>query len=98
MVSNTFSASTNHLYVAAEKGFIRVSPAYGYGGVGGHTRKYKFDFPQVNQQALHMDGIAHSLTNGIQHLNVGGEEGLRDMKIIDAIFESTKADGKRILI
>jgi predicted dehydrogenase len=66
--------------------------------VGGHTRKYKFDFPQVNQQALHMDGIANSLINGVPHLNVGGEEGLRDMKIIDAIFESTKANGKRILI
>lgn len=96
--TTTFSASTNHMYVAAEKGFIRVSPAYGYGGVGGHTRKSKFDFPQVNQQALQMDGIANSLINGVPHLNVGGEEGLRDMKIIDAIFESTKANGKRILI
>jgi hypothetical protein len=45
-----------------------------------------------------MDGIANSLINGVPHLNVGGEEGLRDMKIIDAIFESTKANGKRILI
>ena len=96
--TTSFSASTNHLYVAAEKGFIRLSPAYTYGGLSGYTRKYKFDFPQVNQQALHMDGIADALMNGLPHLNVGGEEGLRDMKIIDAIFKSVKQDGKRVLI
>jgi predicted dehydrogenase len=96
--TTTFSASTNHLYVASEKGFIRVSPAYGYGGIGGHTRKYKFDFPQVNQQALHMDGISNTLMNAEPDLNVCGEEGLRDMKIIDAIFKSVKQDGKRVLI
>ena len=45
-----------------------------------------------------MDGIADSLINGVPHLNVGGEEGLRDMKIIDAIFKSVAQDGKRVLI
>ena len=96
--TTTFSASTNHLYVASEKGYIRVSPAYGYSGIGGHTRKYKFDFPQVNQQALHMDGISNTLMNAVPDLNVCGEEGLRDMKIIDAIFKSVKQVGKRVLI
>ena len=96
--TTTFSASTNHLYVAAEKGYIRVSPAYGYSGIGGHTQKNKFDFPQVNQQALHMDGISNTLMNAILDLNVRGEEGLRDMKIIDAIFSSVKQDGKRVMI
>ena len=96
--TTSFSASTNHLYVASEKGFIRLSPAYTYSGLSGYTRKYKFDFPQVNQQALHMDGIANTIMNGVPHLNVGGEEGLRDMKIIDAIFKSVKDDGKRVMI
>ena len=96
--TTSFSASTNHLYVAYEKGFIRLSPAYSYSGLSGYTRKYKFDFPQVNQQALHMDGIANKIMNGVPHLNVGGEEGLRDMKIIDAIFKSVKEDGKRVMI
>ena len=96
--TTSFSASTNHLYVACEKGFIRLSPAYTYSGLSGYTRKYKFDFPQVNQQALHMDGIANKIMNGVPHLNVGGEEGLRDMKIIDAIFKSVEEDGKRVII
>ena len=75
-----------------------LSPAYTYGALAGNTSKYKFDFSQVNQQALHMDGIADSLINGVPHLNVGGEEGLRDMKIIDAIFKSVAQDGKQVLI
>ncbi len=65
---------------------------------GGNTRKYDFDFPQVNQQALHMDGISDHLLNGTPHLNVGGDEGVRDMIIIDAIFKSVAMDGKRIVI
>ena len=96
--TTSFSASTNHFFVAAEKGNIRLSPAYTYGLLAGNTSKYKFDFPKVNQQALHMDGIADSLINGVPHLNVGGEEGLRDMKIIDAIFKSVAQDGKQVLI
>ena len=96
--TTSFAASTNHLFVAAEKGFIRLSPSYTYGKISGYTRKYAFDFEQVNQQALHMDGISNHILNGIPHLNTGGEEGLRDMKIIDAIFKSTSLGGKKVLI
>ena len=96
--TTSFSAGTNHLFVAAEKGFIRLSPSYTYNGVKGYTRNYPFEFPKVNQQALHMDGISNYLTNGVPHLNTGGDEGLRDMKIIDAIFASAASDGKRIII
>lgn len=96
--TTSFSASTNHLFVASEKGFIRLSPSYTYNMIAGYTRGYSFDFPQVNQQALHMDGISNHLINGVPHLNTGGDEGLRDMKVIDAIFASAASDGKRILI
>ena len=94
--TTSFAASTNHLFVAAEKGFIRLSPSYTYSKVSGSTRKYAFDFQQGNQQALHMDGISNHLITGIPHLNTGGYEGLRDMKVIDAIFKSASADGKKV--
>ena len=97
--TTSFAASTNHLFVAAEKGFIRLSPSYStHGKISGYTRKYPFDFQEVNQQALHMDGISNHLINGVPHLNTGGDEGLRDMKVIDAIFKSASADGKKVLI
>ena len=53
---------------------------------------------EVNQQALHMDGISNHLINGVPHLNTGGDEGLRDMKVIDAIFKSASANGKKVVI
>ncbi len=96
--TTSFSASTNHFFVAAEKGFIRLSPAYTYGKISGFTKDTTFEFNQVNQQALHMDGISDYFLKGQPHLNVGGDEGLRDMKIIDAIFASVNQNGKRILI
>ena len=96
--TTSFAASTNHLFVAAEKGFIRLSPSYTYSKISGYTRKYAFDFQQVNQQALHMDGISNHLINDVPHLNTGGDEGLRDMKVIDAIFKSAAADGKKIMV
>ena len=96
--TTSFSASTNHLFVGAEKGFIRLSPSYTYRKIEGYTRDYIFDFQRVYQQALHMDGISNYLINGEPHLNVGGEEGLRDMRIIDAIFTSVEKGGERIVL
>ena len=96
--TTSFAASTNHLFVAAEKGFIRLSPSYTYGKISGYTSKYAFDFEQVNQQALHMDGISNHILNGVPHINTGGDEGLRDMRIIDAIFKSTASGGRKVVI
>ena len=96
--TTSFAASTNHLFVAAEKGFIRISPSYTYGKISGYTSKYAFDFEQVNQQALHMDGISNHILNGVPHINTGGDEGLKDMRIIDAIFKSTASGGRKVVI
>ncbi len=47
------------------------------------------NLPQVNQQARHMDGVADSILKGTD-TTVGGDEGLRDMRVIDAIYESIR--------
>ncbi len=39
-----------------------------------------------------MDGIADSLVNGYD-LKIDGREGLRDMRVIDAIYESIRTGG-----
>ena len=45
-----------------------------------------------------MDGICNYLNNQTPHNNVGGDEGLKDMIIIDKIIESIKKNGERIFI
>jgi len=53
----------------------------------------KIDLP-VSQQALQMDDFATCVREGLES-RVAGEMGLRDMKIIEAIYESAKT-GKRV--
>jgi len=49
-----------------------------------------------HQQALQMDDDARSIIEGTP-MRVPGEEGLRDMRVVDAIFRSV-AEGGRVVI
>jgi glucose-fructose oxidoreductase len=55
------------------------------------------DFEAVNQQALQMDDFAQSIRKDVPN-RVTGEEGLRDMKVIDAIYASIANEGGRVII
>ncbi len=79
----------HRLFGSAENGWVELRPAYSYSGIQGTTSNGPMDFPQVNQQALQMDAIADSITTGAE-LGIGGYEGLRDVKIIEAIYESIR--------
>ena len=93
---SSYNANLNRLKVEAEKGWFELSPAYPYGGISGRTSKGKMNFPEVNQQALQMDDFALCIKNK-RKSRIAGEEGLKDMKVIDAIYRSIKS-GKRELI
>lgn len=51
----------------------------------------------VNQQARHMDAFAQRILND-QGSRVSGEEGLRDLRIIEAIYPLSAAGGERVQI
>jgi predicted dehydrogenase len=91
--TSSYSKNISFLKVDAEKGSFGLSPAYGYGGIAGTTSKGPMDFPQINQQAAQMDDFARCVKTG-KHTRVPGEEGLKDMKVIDAIYRSI-ASGKK---
>ena len=95
--TTSYNANVERLFVTAEKGWYQLRPAYGYGPIKGMTHEGPMDFPHTNHQALHMDGIAHSLLTGEPDNNIQGDEGLRDMKIIEAIYQSIRT-GKRVLL
>lgn len=52
-------------------------------------------FPPVNQQALQMDGMIREWTEGLPS-SAPGEMGRRDVAIIEAIYASANAGGKRV--
>jgi glucose-fructose oxidoreductase len=89
-----FHASFNYLHVAAKDGWFELNPFSGYGGIKGRTSRGELNFPNINQQAAQMDEVAQNVLNN-EPVRVPGEEGLKDMIVVDGIYESIST-GKKI--
>lgn len=95
--STSYNDSANLLYGEAENGWWRLQPAYSYSGIDGETSEGgDMNLPQVNQQARQMDDFAMRIRQN-EESPVSGEMGLRDVKILLAIYEAART-GKRISI
>ena len=79
----------NRLWAGAEGGWFQLDPAYSYSGLKGRTSKGELNLPQVDHFAAEMDDFADCILNG-RKSKVAGEEGLRDVKIMTAIYESIR--------
>ena len=92
---SSYNANWNDLKVKAEKGWFQLTEAYRYGGMAGATSNGPMTFdPNVNQQALQMDNFAECvLQNKISR--IPGEEGLKDMKVVEAIYRSIANGGQK---
>jgi predicted dehydrogenase len=86
------------LKLMGEKGWAEMNPAFGYGPIRGKTHKGNLEAPDVNHQAYQMDGIADCILNNKPDPNVSGQEGLKDMVVIDAVYESLKKNGAKVFI
>jgi len=83
-------------FLNAEKGFAELQPATGYGPIRGKTNMGELTQPHFTHQAVQMDEMADIILNGKKpEIPVDGEEGLKDLKIIDAIYKACKT-GKKI--
>ncbi len=91
--TTTYTGLIDRLYLMAPDGWAELNPAYRYGGLVGRTSQGPMQFPQVNQQALQMDDFAECIL-GNRESRVSGEEGLRDLRVIEAIYRSIDNDGK----
>ena len=73
-----------------------MAPSTGYGPIKGHTSKGELEQPHVTHQTVQMDEMAEIILNGKQPVvPVDGEEGVKDLKIIDAIYLAIKT-GKKV--
>ena len=88
----------NHLKVDCEKGWYELKPMQSYTGVKGRTSDGKqLDKQVANQQAKQMDDDALAILHDRQVL-VPGQEGLNDIRVVEAAFRSIKAGGKEVKI
>ncbi len=94
---STYSMNNlDRFFLDGLRGFGELNPATGYGPIMGRTNKGELNFPHVTHQTVQMDAMAGIILQGKQaEVPVDGEEAVKDLKIIDAIYEATKT-GKKI--
>ena len=93
---SSYKSNIEQLYVSANKGFVQLSPAYSYGPLKGKTHEGDLKLPVVHHQTVMLEEICKELLATKKFpTHIGGEEGLRDMKILMAIYEAAQT-GKRI--
>ncbi|RYF77423.1 MAG: gfo/Idh/MocA family oxidoreductase, partial [Cytophagaceae bacterium] len=93
--TTSYTAGVERLYASCQDGWFELSPAFGYGPLKGRTSKGPIEMPVVNHQAAHMDGVCKDLLAGNKLPNhVTGEEGLRDVKLLQAIYRAAETGRK----
>ncbi|MEP7141949.1 MAG: Gfo/Idh/MocA family oxidoreductase [Ferruginibacter sp.] len=93
---STYSMNNlDRFFLNAEKGFAELYPSTGYGPIKGRTNKGELNQPHTTHQTVQMDEMAGIILAGKQPIvPVDGEEGLKDLKIIDAIYLAAKTGMK----
>ncbi len=96
--SSTYNCSIDRLFATADDGFFELSPAISYGPFKGRTSKGEMNFPVTNQQQVQCDEIAKViLANKPLPDHITGIEGLKDAKIMDAIYKAAGTGSKELI-
>lgn len=86
----------DRFFLNGERGYAELYPSTGYGPIMGKTNKGELTQPITTHQTVQMDEMAGIIFEGKQPVvPVNGEEALKDLKIIDAIYLAVKT-GKKI--
>ncbi len=86
----------DRFYLNGQEGFAELQPATGYGPIKGRTHKGELMKPHLTHQTVQMDEMAGIILEGKQPVvPVDGEEGLKDLKVIDAIYTAVTT-GKKV--
>lgn len=85
----SYADKANRLRVEGKTGWYELEPAFGYDGIKGKTSQGSMGLENVNQQALQMDDFADCVLKK-KPTRVPGEMGLRDVKILMAIYEAAR--------
>jgi predicted dehydrogenase len=90
---SSYNEGENLLYGEAQNGWWRLQPAYSYGGIQGETSEGPMNIENVNQQARQMDAFAECIIDNTE-TRVPGEMGLRDVRIMEAIYDAAESGNK----
>ncbi|MEO6313873.1 MAG: Gfo/Idh/MocA family oxidoreductase [Chitinophagaceae bacterium] len=95
-IKATFGEGVNFMNIQCEKGDIKLAPYSDYNGIKGTSPLGEIYTPYAvpSQQAMQMDDDALAIMQK-KPMQVPGEEGLRDIRIVEAIYKAV-ATGKRV--
>lgn len=83
-------------FLNGERGWAEMQPSTGYGPIKGRTNKGELAQPVTTHQTVQMDEFSEIILNGKQPIvPVDGNEAVKDLKIIDAIYLAVKT-GKKV--
>ena len=93
---STYSMNNlDRFFLNGSAGFAELSPSTGYGPIKGRTHKGELNQPIVTHQTVQMDEFSGILLGGaLPIVPVDGEEAVKDLKIIDGIYESIRTGRK----
>jgi len=92
----SYKTNIEQLFITADKGFIHLSPAYSYGPIKGRTSQGDLQLPVVHHQANMLEAICREFQETKMFpAHISGEEGLKDARILSAIYEAA-GNGKKI--
>lgn len=96
---STYAMSNlDRFFLNGTEGFAELQPSTGYGPIKGRTHKGELALPHVTHQTVQMDEMASIILEGKKpKVPVDGEEGLKDLKIIDTIYKAVKSGKKEVL-
>lgn len=96
IIKTSFGEGVNYVNISCEKGDLNVQPYQGYSGARAKSPlgEIYHEYQVPWQQAKQMDDDAQAIVQN-KPLLVPGEEGLRDIRIVEAIYKSA-ATGQRV--
>ena len=85
------SALVSNFRVYADQGWFGLDPAFFYDGIAGRRSDGKeIHFPPIDHFAAEMDDFSRCIVEG-RPSRVSGEEGMRDIRVLMAIYESIRS-------
>ena len=88
--ATSFNLGMNRLHVDCERGWYNLEPFQAYSGIYGTTSDGRILEKQIpNQQAKQMDDDALAIKQN-QDVLVPGEDGLKDIQIVEAVYRSAR--------
>jgi predicted dehydrogenase len=93
---STYSMNNlDRFFLNGTEGYAEMMPSTGYGPIMGHTHKGELNQPIVTHQTVQMDEMAGIIFDNKQPVvPVDGEEAVKDLKVIDAIYAGVKSGNK----